>query len=423
MLKPTEILDKKLMQSINKNLDNLDLKRNLINAFLQQGISSSIINSIFSGEVFINLLNDREKIVLTRALKSYLKLDIDEKDFFSDRVIFTIDNYVEEIKPSIKNISLKNFIEVDEYTYVGVLTYKEIYEYMTQNLLLYNMDLQREGTFIRFSDSYIKVPTVDQKSIENMIRCMKDNTLETGAITLGYVLKENEIPKLTINKNSNDMFDIDIEKLLIIDGMHRILSSVKYYFGEMLEAKEVDRKFIIKVIISDKGRLKRAVSQSFLMSNVTTEYLKSITEDDYTMFIDKLVNKSDILNGNVANTYEEKKFMNKTTTIEILRKSIEYLDIDVSNKSVQLFTTNSLSEDLDILIEMLKSNNCYLDIYNLFIPYIIFAYNIKKHDYKSEFYDKFIERMKSLTKDKIKELKLGNKIYNIKSIIDYFNVF
>lgn len=420
--KPIEMLDNKLIKIIDKEIDNTELKKILIEEYLNNSLASSTINSLFSGEKFVNLLGDKEKLILLRGFNKYFKdLNINEEEYFSTNIINRIDNDLGKIEyENIREINIKNLLQVDELTYTGVISYEDMYKYMENNLLIYEMDLQREGTYVRFSNNYIKVPTLDQKSIENIIKCMENNTLETNAITLGYLLKPDSMPEIMI-EGKNDLYNVSASSLLIVDGMHRIVSMIRYCSKLLSEGKQFpDRKFIVKVAIGDKAKLKNTVNQSFLQSNVSKEYLSSITEDDYSKFIDKVIEQSDVLKDNVASTFEECKYLNKTTTREVLRKAVEILDIQVNNKATVMFESKSLAENIDILIDMLKQNDCYLDYYNMYIPYMIFAYKIKKYNNDMKYYDEFIELIKNTD---VKELKLGLKNYSANKLVEHFDAF
>lgn len=424
--KPIELLDNKLSELIDKNIDNLDLKKKLIEEYLKNNLTPSIINSLFAGEKYVNLLGDKEKVMLLRGMKKYFKsIDLKEEEYFSKNIINRIDNDLGNIKyEHINEIKIKNLLSIDSEAYTGVMSYEDIYKYMEENLFIYEMDLQREGTYIRFSNGYIKVPTLDQKSIDNIVQHMENNTLETGAITLGYLLKPDTIPEFTIDSISEVLFDITAKNMLVIDGMHRLVALTRYCSKLLAEGKEFPKKnMMVKIVIGDKVKLRNTVNQSFLQSNVSKEYLKAITDDDYSRFIDRVIEQSDVLKDNVATTFEECKFLNKDTTKDILRKAVEKLDIGVNNKATALFESKAVSENLDILIQMLKENNCYLNYYNMYLPYTIFAYNINKKNNDFKYYEEFMNKLKGIGKEEVKELKLGLKNYNINKLVEYFNVF
>lgn len=424
-IKPIEILDRNLTKLINKEIDNKELKKVLVEEYLSNNLSSSLINSLFSEETYVSLLDNKEKLTLLRGFNKYFEdLNLKEDEYFSNVVIQRIDNSIEvKEHEKITEIKLENFLEIEEDSvYMGVVSYEELYDYMKNGLLPYNLDLQREPTYIKMGNKHIPIPTLNQESIEDIIYYMKKNKLETNAITLGYLLKEDVVPEIKVTKKGEVLNRIEASSLLIGDGAHRIVSLLRYCSDLLMEGKQIpNRKLAVKVVIGDKSKIKSTIEQSFLQSNVVSkEYLSSITEDDYSKFIDKVMEQSDVLNENVASTFEECKYLNKITTREVLRRVVEYLDIQVNNRATVTFESKALAENLDVLIDLLKQNNCYLDYYNMYLPYMIFAYNIKKYNNDMNYYNKFMNKIKDVD---VREFKLGLKNYSANKLIEYFDVF
>lgn len=421
-IKPMEMLDNKLTAFIDKNIDNTELKKILIETYLENKLYSSTINALFSEEKFVNMLTDKEKIFLIRGIDELYPKAFNEKEYFSEKIIDEIDNTIEvKIELPLEEIEINNMLIMNDSEFIGYITFKQLYDFYNNNLIIYNKETQRFPTYKKIGDQYISLPTVDEKSVMEMSDLIEANKLETSNITFGYLLKPSVIPQIDYDIQENNILcDLRANKLLIIDGFNRISSIINYCMKALAKGVNIsNRKIAIKVVIGDKERLLRVVAQSFKRSETNKEYLKAITNDDYSRFVDKVIEQSDCLEK-VATTFEECKFINAATTKEVIRKAIEYLDIQVNNKSVVMFESKSLAENLDILIDTLKDSGSYLDYYNMYLPYLIFAYKIDKNNNDMKYYEMFIDKIKECD---IKELKLGLKNYNVNKLIEYFNVF
>ena len=159
------------------------------------------------------------------------------------------------------------------------------------------------------------------------------------------------------------------------------------------------------------------MAQSFMRSDVSTDFKKSITEDDKSIFLDKIINNSKVLKDNVGVTYEEAKFLNKKTYRTLLLDILKYIDIDYNNKSEVLIKSKKIAEQVDILNDFIETNN--MVIYGLFL---YLAYKITELDKEEiDIYYKVSETIENLTEQQIKEWGLNNKNIKLNSIINSFD--
>lgn len=426
-IKPREILDEQLLTLINKYIDDKELKSILNKKFLDKSMPVSTVNKIFSGEKQITILSDFEKLNLVFGLNErFPNLKINENEYFSDKIINSYKNFVkldEETKSD--RIEFNDFIMMNDFEYLGAVDYKTLMELMENVKIVYQIGVQREPKYLKIGNTYIAVPSVDENAVGSIQYAMEKNFFEDSTITLGYLLKEDEsIPGIVFD--GDKIGKLKAESLIIVDGAHRILGMIGYMMDYYAKygTYPVNKQFSVKVVIGDAVRLKRIVSQSFKRSKeVSSEYLTSISDDDYNKFVDRLIENSNVLRNNVAITYEEMKAFGKITTTKVIRDVIEILDINVSNKSVFMFTSKKIADSLDILLDLIKENNINIDYYNLYTAFIYFADKVNQFNNDLKYYELFMDKLKNIDDKDIKKLKLGNKNFNAEEIIRYFDIF
>lgn len=428
---PIELLDKQLMKLVNENIDETNLKKLLNEIFISKGMSAGTVNEIFKdsndkdAKKSINLLNYYEKLNLVKGFNEYFpSLKLKAEEYFSEKIIDEWKTLEIKEVEEITEIRLENMNKIDDFTFVGKISYEYIIELFQQNKLKYQMDLQREPKYEKIGNSYITIPTVDEGAVYDIKTTMNKNGFESSLITLGYLLEENEVPEVSFDSES-DIGELIASKLLICDGNHRILACIRYVLEYHAEHGVYPTKYFpLVVVIGDRERIQRIVRQSFLRAKeVSKEYLEAITNDDYSKFVEKIINQSNVLSNNIAKTFEEMMAMNKITTIKTIKDVIEYCKIEVNNKSVQMFKSKKIADNLDVLIDLIKESNINLEYYNLYTVYVYFSYMMSENGNNEEYYFKLINKLEALTKADVKGLKLGNKNYDVEALIKYFDVF
>lgn len=430
---PMELLDKELMRLINDNIDETNLKKKLNEIFISKGMYAGTVNDIFNNsndkdaKKSINLLNYYEKLNLIKGFNEYFpSLKLKAEEYFSERIIDEWNSLERKEVEEITEIRLENMNKIDDFTFVGKISYEYAMELYQQYKLKYNLEegLQREATYEPIGNSYVPRATLDESTVKDMKESMKKNEFESSLIILGYLLEEDKIPNIYFD-GEGDIGTLSAEMLWICDGNHRIISAIRYLLEYHAEnGIYPERYFPVTVAIGNNDRLKRVVKQSFLRAKeVSKEYLQAISSDDYSKFVERIISQSNVLKNNVAKTYEEMMAMNKTTTIKAIRDVIEYCNIEVNNKSVQMFKSKKISDNLDVLIDLIKESNIDLNYYNLYSVYVYFSYMMSENGNNEEYYFKLINKLEALTKADIKKLKLGNKNYDMKALIQHFDVF
>ena len=210
----------------------------------------------------------------------------------------------------------------------------------------------------------------------------------------------------------------------ILDGYHRILAieeAVRIYHertGEWLKGC-----IGVKLVFADEKRALRIVRQTFKRTATDEQYLKSIEEDDISMFVDKIISKSSILKLNVGNVYEECLAFGKITYKSLLNDTIRKLGIDVTKRSSANFTSDFLAKGIDEIYEIIndiyKDDKDILCNPNIIAGYIKAIYEMINKELDVE---EIIVKALKLSKKDIRDMKLNSRDCVLDKILEYFEV-
>ena len=285
------------------------------------------------------------------------------------------------------------------------------------------MSIQRYSTFKKLGQEYIKTPTVDMDTIHSIEQTALEGKLEMTQIVLTLLVQGNEIPKIVFKEKIDNMGELIIdEPIYCNEGFHRltgICSSVAKYKAKTNEW--LDGELSVRIVIADKSKAIRIMRQSFLRSNTSQDYLKAITENDVTIFLDKVINQSK-LKGHISDTFEECKAMKTYTYRTIMIDILNKCDISYNNKSEVLIKSKKFGEYIDIIIDFMGE---FKLIPNLYAMLLYCAYKIDRNNYDGiEIYYKIAEAIEDISGQLIKEWKLEYKTVKLNLVIQYFdNIF
>lgn len=422
-----EKLETELIKIIKKEYSNLELNRLLNKKFADKGLNPAKISKLMNEELYINQLNDYEKICFAYGCFEMFKDNkyLNPELYFAQRLILLYNNHITEYN-KIDIIELHNFQMKNDEEYYGLISYKQIFDMMSNNLLIYNIDVQREPTYKTIGKITIPMPTVDKDAISNIEEAILNETFEDTQIVLTLLTDKDDSSDFNFEAVYENIGNITIDTPLIInDGMHRCMAVCNAFAKYYQETKNyLTGAISVRLVICDKKRARRITVQSFQKSKTSMSYLKAINDSDINRFADKIINQSKILKNNVGETFKEAKALKKLTYKTLIADVIKKLEINVKDTKKVVRGSKSIADKLDILIELLRdSNSENKNIYdlNMWAAYIAFACKMmNKEDIEIEVYDKMIDKVLNMTDEDRKILKLNVEKYSIDNIINYF---
>lgn len=422
MIRPIEELQTEIRKIILKDFDNYELKRLLNKRYIEKGFNPKDITLLFDEKKYIEEFDEMKTICISKTLYEYYNNNekLNPKRYYSIPTLEMYKNYI-ITSEVVDKIKINNVIKINQEEYIGILTYEDIYKYMNASMFCYTLSAQRQPTYKKMGDKYVAVPTIDDKAVNSIAETTLKEQLESTQIILSYIIDDTHIPKIKFNPFFENIGELIIEEVLsIIDGYHRVMGinlGVIRYLAET--GKYLNGYITVKILISDLAKARANVVQSFKRASTSEEYLRSITQDDKSNFLDKIINISKTLKDNIALTYEEVKALDKLTYKTLLLDIVDKMNIDFSNMSEVIIKSKKISEQFDILYDFLKDEDLNINLNGilLWIAYQIVENNINEID----IYYNILELITNISKEQKAIWKLENKTIRLNLVINYFN--
>ena len=422
MIRQIEELQTEIRKIILKDFDNYELKRLLNKRYIEKGFNPKDITLLFDEKKYIEEFDEMKTICISKTLYEYYNNNekLNPKRYYSVPTLEMYKNYI-ITSEVVDKIKINNVIQINQEEYIGILTYEDIYKYMNASMFCYTLSAQRQPTYKKMGDKYVAVPTIDDKAVNSIAETVLKEQLESTQIILSYIIDDTHIPKIKFNPFFENIGELIIEEVLsIIDGYHRVAGinlGVIKYLAET--GKYLNGYITVKILISDLAKARANVVQSFKRASTSEEYLRSITQDDKSNFLDKIINISKTFKDNIALTYEEAKALNKLTYRTLLLDIVDKMSIDFSNMSEVIIKSKKISEQFDILYDFLKNEDLNINLNGilLWIAYQIVENNINEIDV----YYNILELITNISKEQKATWKLENKTIRLNLVINYFN--
>ena len=422
MIRQIEELQTEIRKIILKDFDNYELKRLLNKRYIEKGFNPKDITLLFDEKKYIEEFDEMKTICISKTLYEYYNNNekLNPKRYYSVPTLEMYKNYI-ITSEVVDKIKINNVIQINQEEYIGILTYEDIYKYMNASMFCYTLSAQRQPTYKKMGNKYVAVPTIDDKAVNSIAETVLKEQLESTQIILSYIIDDTHIPKIKFNPFFENIGELIIEEVLsIIDGYHRVAGinlGVIKYLAET--GKYLNGYITVKILISDLVKARANVVQSFKRASTSEEYLRSITQDDKSNFLDKIINISKTFKDNIALTYEEAKALNKLTYRTLLLDIVDKMSIDFSNMSEVIIKSKKISEQFDILYDFLKNEDLNINLNGilLWIAYQIVENNINEIDV----YYNILELITNISKEQKATWKLENKTIRLNLVINYFN--
>jgi len=363
-----------------------DVRENVADVLAKHNIPKTYTYSLFNGSTLFPSINVDELFLFTSALYEVTKNNlINPEKYFYDEEIRFAKGYIKKSEDISNKIVLYNVDKLSDNQYsCSKMSYYDIYLGLSNGLITYNINTQRDPKKVRFGDTIIDIPNIkDSVSIEIFEKMLnnkfKPNTItfnirKTGLEKFVYYEKER---KLVIEVDNNGSF-VDI-----LDGAHRIIAMCK-----TIEINPKHEGYTLLNIYNDtEEEAQNYIEQESHHTKIDTSYIAAFKNDNVFVRMTKDINVygTSLLNelfNKLAKQNQDIKIENKYTTIEIFSKSLENnyeikdsRDIDTTQKWLIRFFNE--------LIGLFKDNDIDLNnmAYNkyMFIGYVALS-NKLQHD-------------------------------------------
>ena len=441
-------LYKKIDEVINDKEHKGDLKfiQFLQEKFATKGLIYSIPTRIFAEGLEVENLEILELMCLTEGIKQYLKMDILKfENYFSDQEISYYENWV-QIEEIPTYILFKDVIKINAKSYMATLSAKQASDMRKYKQYTYFKPAQRPSKKLVRKGKVTTKANVNMEGVNDLTdRFIKKNIFPTQIawgvlkyegkkIGLNFTPideKHKNIGNLKIVYNWNKE-DIDYTPFISNDGYHRFFALTQAYNKHLLETgEELDINLTCIINIMTEEEAKIYTGDSFKRNYADINELSMMTPSDENKFTDEIIEKSEILKGNVADTFKYIEMYKAITSKSILSESLKYTIFDIDDELEVDSQTNKIAKIIDLTINRICkeyfNNNIeelketYLLKPFMFTGYLAIANSLKTDTKYIGKIIKIADELYLRTEDKeIGKLKLGSKDCNSRKVYEYF---
>ena len=284
-----EVEDKiiEILTLLNKNGQVKELiKSDLLNDYMNK----SVVTKTLTLNLPLNNRSPLELFHISRLINT-LQPRIKLEEYFTDdemtQAIESKNNIKIDDNPIIELKDVLHSKSNNEDTWITIVTYKQIYEWMKSGKLIYNMETQRQGRLKKVKNEMIVIPYINEQSVDDIKEAMLKNEFYSNMISFNIAPNYNhELQYDSIEKTltiDTDIFD----NIAITDGYHRCSGVVgaleinpnlegELYLKITNMSIEKAQKFIrqeSKTNIQDRDALEK-----YNPSNKITMFIKYINE-------------------------------------------------------------------------------------------------------------------------------------------------
>ena len=215
----------------------------------------------------------------------------------------------------------KNANKININKYLTTMTYKDIYEYYNNNLIVYDFRQQRLFKTKKTHDGYIKIHNLNKKGVNEITESIKagdffDNTIIFNCVRIknkkaNFKFEESKVDgigDIYIKPNSNPAAE-DTTIVSINDGFHRInaiIKAIDEYKAKYGKDKWINGVTPVIIIREDVERGEEITKQSFKHNTIKDiDWIESKDKDNYNLLLNEIINKSNTLKNKVANSINE----------------------------------------------------------------------------------------------------------------------
>lgn len=405
----------------------------LIKEFTKKGLNVNRINEIVNDYISLDNLSDYELIAFSQGTYAFTNNNIfNPKENFSKNLLEEYEIFIRE-EEDLKDIKLNGFIKIDDFNYLGRISFEELEKYVNNNLIIYDKTSQRASKLknIGTKGGYIRDISLDMKSVREMESLIEEKKFEENEIILSITLDEENEPNITfINKFENkfgdliitpEYFDIKYRTVVIVlDGYHRIKSGIQAFINS---GRTINGGLDVRLVIRTKEEQKRVIYQTFKRSDTDKEHLESYNiDDDYYKFVTNLCDDSDILRNNISETYEDCLVDETMTYKTLLIGMLKFINVKVDSLSAKKVLSNKYAKIIDEIINNFQNKITYPRMYAYYIVFVnkIIEGELNEHDVNI-ILENNITLLDTYTRKNMKNVSYSEIIKNINDMIGEYN--
>jgi hypothetical protein len=405
MLKSREELEENIVNVLQES--KLKTKKKVVNDIKKHLATYDIIDTqswINDPEENLKELSVSELLLFTQQVFAKTgDLRINVEDFFTQAELSDANQYsasIERMQNQLEfPITLSNVTVVGNGAYMATVDIQTIDKLLSNGLLDYNYDLQREATYRRTKNEIKKEPTLVMSNVKEISSHLLEGTLVPTVLVWNAAVRSSSTgTELVYNSNT---LELTIEKdtaLFIVDGWHRCKAS------QNALQMNPELHFNFAVLITNYSTKKAQQYQAQLakatpISKVRIQELEANRLSDSV--VQQLKEESD-LKGRISQTNRIHSLNKELVTYNVLSDSIDEQfkmetradAADVGDYLTDFFNIliGEYSEQFLTNIEETRKTSLINDN-NMFIGYITLARRMFESDIKARDIRKIIKNI------------------------------
>jgi len=270
-----------ILTNLNKTGEIKELIRSdLLNDYMNKTLLTKTLNLNFT----LNNLNTYQLFHITRLINSY-ETKIKIEDYFTSEEINGAFDEKNNLKLEDTNLmKLDNVLyskNINEESWVAIVTYRQIYEWMKTGKLIYNMATQRKGVMRKIGSDIVIMPYVNEKSVEDIKKQMLKGEFYSNMISFNVTPDFNH--KIEYYSYERKLIiDTDIFEVAVIDGWHRCSAIV----SAIEENPNLDGELYLKITNTSIEKAQNFIRQQSKVNAMDEEYFERYNPDNkITKFI------------------------------------------------------------------------------------------------------------------------------------------
>ena len=347
--------ESRLIRVLNDLENNKKLIKEIAHELIGNKILEGDVARLFIEPSAVYYQDFRFLTLLTQAIyKHYRKDEINPENIFTKYELEQAKRYVgnvREDKSQILPMKIKNVIRMDSSTFIVKMSIKEINELLTNNILVYDFDLQREATYVKKGDVTVKMPTLNQKAVEEIAEAIENKELFTTTLKYNAQLGTSTVGmELIYDEDDNSLTITEGTKMAIVDGFHRQMGSKL----ALAKNPELDEPyFSIQITDYPIEKAQKYLGQTAKMNPINKTRVEALLKSRFADETVKYLSENSILKGRISPINTLRKHTKEIVTYDVMSNTIDQ-EFKLESKFEAIKLGRYLSEFFEILFGVFK---------------------------------------------------------------------
>ncbi|QSF43287.1 ParB N-terminal domain-containing protein [Paenibacillus tianjinensis] len=427
MKKDRTELEPLLIEIIDEIKHIPNIVKQINDVFGEFGLPVGTFQAIVRSKNEIYMLDVARLYVLTYALYSEThNNNISPLEYFTKKEMDKAKEHIENTKfnDAIElPMEFENVVMLSDEEYVTKIDAKTLVQMYLSQLIFYDFETQRSPKYIKHgSDSFIEVPEINKKSVDDIAQHMLNETYLPDTITLNIYSEQSEAisyndktKSLTINKDA---------LISVLDGFHRLQGAIKATSIN----PSLPQKLFLSIRSYDKDIAKKFFGQINTVNIVKPERLKELKSEKSSDKIVRDLQRKSELTGRIASSSRISEVAGHLTTFDTLSYTIDKVFNPrnfIEEKEISQYLIEFFGYLISYYVDEFKMNpklckQIYINHPQMFAGYIQIAKIFKDEDMSLKKIKQYIDGIDFNDPELVQAIEERSIVKSRDKIIRYF---